>query len=259
MRSRLPKWGLTVLTMASVATVVLLVTGWGSAVAAPIASVFVANTSSNPVPVQQQGTADVNVTNTTPLPVHDTNTDASGNLKVHEQGTANVNVTNTTALPVQETNTDANGNIKVAQQGTASVNVTNTTLPVQEQGTVMTQQAIPASAFSLVGYAGDGLCPGPTSAGTDPGGFPAGTEVYITSFGQISSSLDPISGGLDWYQQSWDGNIVSNDTGKGLPISTSTAGTFEETFPQPFRLISGDHQCLKFAGSGQFFVTGYFG
>jgi hypothetical protein len=45
--------------MVSVATVVLLVTGWGSALAANVGSVFVTNTASNPVPVHQQGTADV--------------------------------------------------------------------------------------------------------------------------------------------------------------------------------------------------------
>jgi len=49
----------------------LLVTGWGTAVAAQISSVFVANTSSNPIPVQAVGT-----------------------LPVHEQGAANVNVQN---------------------------------------------------------------------------------------------------------------------------------------------------------------------
>jgi hypothetical protein len=54
----------------------LLATGWGSAVAAQITSVFVTNDSAHPVPVQEQ------------------RTDANGNIRVHEQGTANVNVTN---------------------------------------------------------------------------------------------------------------------------------------------------------------------
>lgn len=90
--------------------------------ATPFTNVVVGNTSTNPVPVQQQGTASVNVTNST--------------VPVHEQGTAGVNVTNTTPVPVQEANTDSNGNIKVHEQGTANVNVTNTTLPVHEQGTV---------------------------------------------------------------------------------------------------------------------------
>jgi hypothetical protein len=111
--SKLGKWGVTALTMVAVATVVLLVTGWGSAVAASGASFFVNNTASDPVPVH-----------------------ATGTVPVHEQGTANVDVTNTTALPVQETNTDAQGDVKVHEQGTADVNVTNTTVPVQEQGTV---------------------------------------------------------------------------------------------------------------------------
>lgn len=67
--SRLGRWCATVVTMVSVATVVLLVTGWGSALAANVSSVLVANKPSNPVPVQEQGTADVNVTNTTPMSV----------------------------------------------------------------------------------------------------------------------------------------------------------------------------------------------
>ena len=67
--NRLGRWAVTVVTMVSVATVVLLVTGWGSALAANVSSVLVANGPSNPVPVQQQGTADVNITNTTPMSV----------------------------------------------------------------------------------------------------------------------------------------------------------------------------------------------
>src|SRR2546421_1427840 len=65
--------------MVSVATLLLLVTGWGSALAANMSSVFVTNTASNPMPVQQQGTASVEVTNTS-VPVHDTNVDSNGNL-----------------------------------------------------------------------------------------------------------------------------------------------------------------------------------
>ena len=45
-----------------------------------IQDVFVTNSTREPVPVHEQGTADVNVTNTT--------------LGVHEQGTSDVNVTN---------------------------------------------------------------------------------------------------------------------------------------------------------------------
>jgi uncharacterized membrane protein YfcA len=63
--------GMLVLVMA-----LLLATGWGSAVAAQISSVFVTNDAAHPVPVAE------------------TRTDAQGNIKVHEQGTANVNVTN---------------------------------------------------------------------------------------------------------------------------------------------------------------------
>jgi hypothetical protein len=70
----------TVVTMVSVAAVVLLVSGWGSAAATSVSSIFVTNTTSHPIPVHQQGTVNV----------HETNTDANGNIKVHEQGTANV-------------------------------------------------------------------------------------------------------------------------------------------------------------------------
>jgi hypothetical protein len=48
---------------------------------APIASVFVSNDASSPVPVREQ------------------NLDANGNVKVHEQGTAKVDVTNS-SLPI---------------------------------------------------------------------------------------------------------------------------------------------------------------
>jgi hypothetical protein len=61
---------------AMMVTIIFLATGWGSAVAAQISSVFVTNDASHPVPVAQQGTANVNVTNST--------------VPVHEQGTATV-------------------------------------------------------------------------------------------------------------------------------------------------------------------------
>ena len=67
---KLRRYGLTVVTVGSVVTVVLLVTGWGTAAAAQITSVFVTNNAANPVPVRQQGTANVNVTNAT-VPVHE--------------------------------------------------------------------------------------------------------------------------------------------------------------------------------------------
>jgi hypothetical protein len=112
MRSTFLRWGLSVLTMATIATMVLLVTGWGSAVASNISSVFVTNTSSNPVPI-------------TPI----------GTVPVHEQGTANVNVVNTTSLPVHDTNTDENGNIKVHEQGVATVQFKDPVLTVEAAGT----------------------------------------------------------------------------------------------------------------------------
>ena len=59
----------------------LLATGGGSAVAAQIANVFVTNDASHAVPVPEQALD-------------------NANLKVHEQGTANVNVTNTARVQV---------------------------------------------------------------------------------------------------------------------------------------------------------------
>lgn len=107
--SKLRRWGLTVVTMVSVATVVLLVTGWGSAVAASVSSVIVANPASNP--------ANVKVTNTTPLSVQESNTDTNGNIKVHEQGIANVNVTGTPTVQTEGATVIANGFIHVPANG----------------------------------------------------------------------------------------------------------------------------------------------
>lgn len=80
------KFALTVATMASVATVVLLVTGWGSAVAAQVSSVFVTNDASHPVSVHEQGTASVQVAN-----------DAAHAVPVAPQGTVPVTVGGTVA------------------------------------------------------------------------------------------------------------------------------------------------------------------
>ena len=105
----LGNWVATVATTLSVATVVLLVTGWGSAVAANVGSVFVANQASNPVPVRQQGISDVKVTNAAAMPVEETNTDGNGNIKVHEQGTANVSQSGTWNVGVTGTPTVKSG------------------------------------------------------------------------------------------------------------------------------------------------------
>ncbi len=67
------RYALAAVTTAAGAAVALLVTGWGTAVAANISSVFVTNDSSHAIPVAQQGTAEVNVTNTT-VPVHEQGT-----------------------------------------------------------------------------------------------------------------------------------------------------------------------------------------
>jgi hypothetical protein len=59
-----------------------------AASATPFQNVIVMNTDAQPVPVEQQGTANVDVTNA----------DASGNIKVHEQGTASVQAVDRTQL-----------------------------------------------------------------------------------------------------------------------------------------------------------------
>ena len=81
---RLKKHATSLLATLSLVTIVLLVTGWGSAAAANISSVFVTNGSSNPVPVREQ------------------NLDGS-NIRVHEEGTANVNVTSVARLQAATT------------------------------------------------------------------------------------------------------------------------------------------------------------
>jgi hypothetical protein len=71
---RLKKYGIGAGGMLLLVMAILLATGWGSAVAAQISSVFVTNDAAHAVPVREQ-----NLDN--------------GNIKVHEEGTANVNVT----------------------------------------------------------------------------------------------------------------------------------------------------------------------
>jgi hypothetical protein len=48
---------------AMLVTIIFLATGWGSAVAAQVTSVFVNNDTAHPVPVHEQGTATVHVNN----------------------------------------------------------------------------------------------------------------------------------------------------------------------------------------------------
>jgi guanyl-specific ribonuclease Sa len=134
MRSNVLRWGLSALTMASLATVLLLVTGWGSAVAASVSSVLVTNSASNPAQVHEAGTANVNVTNTTAMPVNakNLNTDTNGNLKVAEQGTPTVHVNNT----------DGNGNLKVAEQNFPSSQTVNGSVSVSNLPAAATTESI---------------------------------------------------------------------------------------------------------------------
>jgi hypothetical protein len=60
---RLTKYAIGAGGMLVLVLAILLATGWGTAVAAQISNVFVTNDATHPVPVQEQGTANVNVTN----------------------------------------------------------------------------------------------------------------------------------------------------------------------------------------------------
>lgn len=186
--SKFRSWGLTVVTMASVATVVLLVTGWGSALAANVSSVIVANTPSSPAQVHEAGTANVNVTNTTAIPVNAKNltTDGSGNLKVAEQGTPNVNVTNT----------DSNGDIKVHEQGTADVNVTNLPTTQTVDGTVNVAN-LPSLQTQTLNTGSDLVALGAEDFLLGDFGTPVDTTAYkeITVYGIFHAGSDPAPSG----------------------------------------------------------------
>jgi hypothetical protein len=116
---------------ASLAGLILLATGWGSAVASQISSVFVTNTTANPVPVQ-----------------------AAGTLPTHEQGTASVNVTNT-SVPVHEQGT--------ALVRSADTEISLTKLIGNEQGNACSGPifTIPAGQELVLEYiaAGNGFGP----------------------------------------------------------------------------------------------------
>jgi hypothetical protein len=109
----------------------------------PFQNVVVTNTPTNPVNVQQQGTADVNVTNST-VPVHEQGTatvtgtvglDPAGNtvnLGTTDRGrldTANAHLAAIDAATGQ-LSFDGSGNLKTAPQGTQTVHIDNTSLPV---------------------------------------------------------------------------------------------------------------------------------
>ena len=78
--------------------------------ASPFTNVIVGNTSTNPVPVAEQ------------------NLDGNGNVKVHEQGTANVNVTNS-SVPVSAAQS---GPWDVSLDGTPAVTSADTTKKVAQ-------------------------------------------------------------------------------------------------------------------------------
>jgi hypothetical protein len=81
--------------------------------AASVLNVFVTNNSSHPVPVREQ------------------NLDAQGNIKVHEQGTANVNVTNSSLSVAQPAPVTAGGtSVGFASSSTISQSGTATALSI---------------------------------------------------------------------------------------------------------------------------------
>jgi hypothetical protein len=137
-------------------TLVLLATGWGTAVASSLSNVFITNTSANPVPVTPTGT-----------------------VPVHEQGTPNVKVTNTTPLPVQETNTDAQGNIKVHEQGTADVNVTDFPNTQTVNGSVNVGNFPNAPTTKVISVNGIIMTPGFTADVLGPVDLSAYREVTL--------------------------------------------------------------------------------
>lgn len=148
---RMRRYGSTLLATTSLVTIVLLVTGWGSALAAQVSSVLVANTSSNPVPVQAVDT-----------------------VPVHEQGTASVNV----------------GNFPSTQQVGGSVSVSNLPATQQVSGTVgiasgsngvQEANSVAVHPFRVVGGAPFGAGnPGAFNAVKDLFTVPAGERVVVT-------------------------------------------------------------------------------
>lgn len=244
MRSKVLRWGLSVLTMVSVATVLLLVTGWGSAMAAQITSVFVTNTSANPVPVNGSvnvgnlpatqpvsGSVNVGNTSTNPVPV-------SGSVNVGNfpsfpstqtvNGTVTVGNSASSPVPAQITNTDNTGNIKVHEQGTASVNVTNNSLSTTsgDQTHVITSgdADIPAHGSTIV--IGDG-----SRAGVDLSAYKT-----VTVYWEISSSD---GSGLKWFVSTqFPGGLRAaiapcEDTGC-QPTAQDSQQTFDPAPPNMF-------------------------
>jgi hypothetical protein len=69
---KLRQYSMALVATTGLVTIVLLVTGWGSAVAAQVTSVFITNNgASQAVPVHEQGTASVSVANTVPTKASD--------------------------------------------------------------------------------------------------------------------------------------------------------------------------------------------
>jgi hypothetical protein len=137
------------LGFAMLVTIILLATGWGSAVAAQITSVIVTNPASNPAQVHEAGTANVNVMNTM--------------VPVHEQGTVNV-----TQAPVTSGGSDFYNNPCTPDGSTIQISGVFSAFTIHMSSDV--------KEVSLRGPSGAVVAafPGPAT------GFPADTSLALT-------------------------------------------------------------------------------
>ena len=121
----------------SVLTVVLVFTGWGTAMASNIQSVFISNSPSQPVPTHEQGTANVHVVPSGTYQIHDSAEAPVGEDTVEDvlstnvaSGGAQVDAVSMSAtLPsgqailvcsVENFTTKQHGYIPLVRQGTAN-------------------------------------------------------------------------------------------------------------------------------------------
>ena len=145
---KLRKWSATLVATTALVTIVLLVTGWGSAFAGGVSSILVANDASHPVPVA-----------------------ISSTVPVHEQGTAAVNVTNSAPVPVSGTVTLSNTGNTVKVDSSSPIAVRDASQPTPVRYTFH---------YDLVGNDQDEVSPDPTRSSA-PIVIPAGKALTIES------------------------------------------------------------------------------
>lgn len=145
---KLRKWSATLLATTVLVTIVLLVTGWGSAFAGGLSSILVANDASHPVPVA-----------------------ISSTVPVHEQGTAAVNVTNTAPVPVSGTVALSNSGNTVKVDSSSPIAVRDASQPTPVRYTFH---------YDLVGNDQAEVSPDPTRS-SPPIVIPAGKALTIES------------------------------------------------------------------------------